>query len=81
MISFCEIRGFDSDCLGIEGNTDSLPIWMFESIGEMFSRSGLDLDRGECILRLVETDFGRRFRMEEAEMLPKNRFSDISAFN
>jgi len=50
---------------------------MLGSIGATFSLFILCLNRLELNFFLVETDFGSRFRNEEAEMLPKNLFSDI----
>lgn len=49
-------------------------VWMLGLSGGVFSELGfrrLKMD----LLFLVEVDLGRRFRSEEAEMVPKNRDS------
>lgn len=51
---------------------------MFGSVsGGMFSELKLDL---LLIFRLFESDLGRRLRIEEADRVPMNLFSDISEF-
>ena len=45
--------------------------------GGMFSELKLDL---LLVLRLFESDLGRRLRIEEAERVPMNLLSDISEF-
>lgn len=52
---------------------------MFGSIGGVFSRSDLELLRTVPDFRcFVVIDLGRRLRIDEVEMLPRKRFSEIS---
>lgn len=80
--SFTGFAGFNSAFLGIELEEKSggSLIWTLGSIGAMFSPLNLDLERDKLILLLDETDLGRRLRIVELEMLPKNLFSDIFYF-
>lgn len=69
---------FEGDFFGneLEGNSGGSLIWILESIGGMFSLLDLVFRSADFIIFcFVETDFGKKFFIVEAEMLPKNLFS------
>ena len=69
--SLWEIGDLECDCLVVGGKDwSSWLIWMLGSVGGVFSASELGI-LGFWILCLEENDLGRRFLMEEEEMLPK----------
>lgn len=56
------------------------PLTMFGSIGGVFSAFDLmELRRLELDLCFADMDLGRRFRIDEAEMLPRNRVSELAS--
>lgn len=54
-------------------------VWMFGSVGGVFSVLDLDELKFEMLDLCLEMDLGRRFRIDEADMVPKNRVSMVSA--